>query len=173
MPLLDHAGVDQRVADARLFGRGARIVAKRLGTQEGIVGDSVQKIVLELVVLEITRTETRALFEHHDEARIQNIALFGSLRRRRSARRAEQWDTGSRMGPSEQYSERLEARERSQAGWDQWHARLGNTRLVLAVAFLMLALAWGRRGTPGQWLLVPSALFAAALLYHQRVQKLR
>ena len=77
------------------------------------------------------------------------------------------------MGPSEQYSERLEARERSQAGWDQWHARLGNTRLVLAVAFLMLALAWGRRGTPGQWLLVPSALFAAALLYHQRVQKLR
>src|SRR5258708_6966795 len=77
------------------------------------------------------------------------------------------------MSPSEQYSERLEARERSQARWDQWHARLGNTRLVLAAAFLILALAWGRRGTPGQWLLVPSALFAAALLYHQRVQKLR
>jgi hypothetical protein len=77
------------------------------------------------------------------------------------------------MGPSEQYSERLEARERSQAGWDRWHARLGNTRLVLAAVFLTLALAWGTRGTPPRWLLVPSALFAAALLYHHRVQKLR
>src|ERR1700680_20408 len=77
------------------------------------------------------------------------------------------------MGPSEQYSERLEARERSQARWDQWHARLGNTRLALAAAFLILALASGTRGTPGQWLLVASALFSAALLYHHRVQKLR
>jgi MutS domain V len=77
------------------------------------------------------------------------------------------------MGPSEQYSERLEARERSQAAWDQWHARLGNARLVIAAAFLLLALAWGTRATPGQWLLVPSVLFAAALLYHHRVQKLR
>src|SRR5260221_1277205 len=77
------------------------------------------------------------------------------------------------MGPSEQYSERLAARERSQAGWDRWHARLGHARLVIAAAFLILALAWGTRGTAGQWLLVPSALFAAALLYHHRVQKLR
>jgi hypothetical protein len=76
------------------------------------------------------------------------------------------------MGPSEHYSERLEARERSQARWDQWHARLGNTRLALAAAFLILASAWGTRGTPGQWLLVPSALFAAALLFHQHVQRL-
>src|SRR5882757_4196259 len=81
MTLLDHAGVDQRVADARLFGRGARIVAKRLGTQEGIVGDSVQKIVLELVVLEITRTETRALFEHHDaEAGERQLARHHAAR---------------------------------------------------------------------------------------------
>jgi len=43
--------------------------------------------------------------------------------------------------------------------------------LTLAAAFLMLALAWSTRGTPGQWLLVPAVLFAAALLYHQRVQK--
>ena len=77
------------------------------------------------------------------------------------------------MTPSEQYSERLEARERSQAGWDQWHARLGNARLSLAAAFLILALAWGTRGAPAPWLLVPSALFAAAVFYHQRVQKLR
>ncbi len=77
------------------------------------------------------------------------------------------------MGPSEQYSERLSARERSQARWDRWHARLGNIRLTLAAAFLMLALAWSTRGTPGQWLLVPAVLFAAALLYHQRVQRLR
>src|SRR5258708_34917219 len=77
------------------------------------------------------------------------------------------------MGPTEQYSERLEDRERSQAGWDRWHARLGNARLAIAAAFLILALAWGTRGTPGQWLLVPSAFFGAALLYHHRVQKLR
>jgi hypothetical protein len=77
------------------------------------------------------------------------------------------------MGPSEHYSERLEARERSQARWNRWHARLGNTRMALAAAFLILALACGTRGTPGQWLLVPSALFAAALLFHQRVQGLR
>jgi hypothetical protein len=77
------------------------------------------------------------------------------------------------MGPSEHYSERLEARERSQAGWDRWHARLGSTRLLLAASFLILALAWGTRGAPRQWLLVPTTLFAAALLYHQRVQRLR
>ena len=77
------------------------------------------------------------------------------------------------MGPSEHYSERLEARERSQARWDQWHARLGSIRLGVAAVFLILAWAWGTRGTPGQWLLVPSTLFAAALLYHQRVQRLR
>jgi len=76
------------------------------------------------------------------------------------------------MGPSEQYSERLETRERSQAALEQWHARLGTTRLLVAAGFLMLAWAWGTRGVPGQWLLVPSALFAAALLYHQRVQRL-
>jgi hypothetical protein len=77
------------------------------------------------------------------------------------------------MGPSEQYSERLEARERSQAGWDRWHARLGNVRMVLAGVFLLLALAWNTRGAPAQWMLLPLALFAAALLYHQRVRKLR
>jgi MutS domain V len=77
------------------------------------------------------------------------------------------------MGPSEHYLERLGARERSQARWDRWHARLGNTRLLLAAFFLILALAWGTRGAPGQWLLVPSTLFAAVVLYHQRIQRLR
>src|ERR1700738_2787788 len=77
------------------------------------------------------------------------------------------------MGPSEQYAQRLEDRERSQAGWDRWHARLGNTRLARGAAFLILVWAYGTRGTAGQWLLVESALFAAALLYHHRVQKLR
>jgi hypothetical protein len=46
-------------------------------------------------------------------------------------------------------------------------------RLALAAAFLALAAAWAGRGTPGQWLLAPAALFAAALFWHQRVQKLR
>lgn len=77
------------------------------------------------------------------------------------------------MGPSEHYSERLEARERARVRWDRWHARLGSTRLLLAAVFLILALAWGRRGAPGQWLLVPSTLFAAVLLYHQHIQRLR
>ncbi len=77
------------------------------------------------------------------------------------------------MGPSELYSERLEARERSRTRWDRWHARLGGARLGLAAAFLILALAWRTRGTAGWWLLVPSALFVAVVLYHQRVQRLR
>jgi hypothetical protein len=51
--------------------------------------------------------------------------------------------------------------------------RLGNVRLMLAAAFLILALACGKRDVPGQWLLVPSGLFAAAVLYHQRAQRLR
>jgi hypothetical protein len=77
------------------------------------------------------------------------------------------------MGPSDLYSERLEARERSRTRWDQWHARLGGARLGLAAGFLILAFAWRTRGTAGWWLLVPSALFVAVVLYHQRVQRLR
>ena len=77
------------------------------------------------------------------------------------------------MNPTAQYSERLEARERSQTRWDRLHDRLGSLRLVLAAAFLMLAVAWNTRGIAAQWLLAPLALFAAAVLCHQRVQRLR
>src|SRR5450631_2814450 len=77
------------------------------------------------------------------------------------------------MNPSDRYSERLESRERSLARWDRWHTRLGHARLALAAVFLILALAWSTRGTPGLLLLVPSALFGAAVLYHQRVRRLQ
>jgi hypothetical protein len=77
------------------------------------------------------------------------------------------------MGPSELYSERLEARERSRTRWDQWHAHLGGVRLGLAAASLILVLAGRTRAASGWWLLVPSALFVAVVLYHRRVQRLR
>jgi hypothetical protein len=78
------------------------------------------------------------------------------------------------MTPSEQYSERLGGCEKRLARFDQVHQRIGSARLVLAVAFLILAWVVVVRhvGSP-PWLLIPLGLFAALVLYHQKVQSRR
>ncbi len=78
------------------------------------------------------------------------------------------------MTPAELYSERLAQREKVLARFDGLHERIGSARLLLAVAFLILAWAGSaRRGPAMPWLLIPAGLFVAAVLYHQRIRRLR
>jgi len=77
------------------------------------------------------------------------------------------------MSPMEQYSARLEKREKSLAELDRSNGRAGIARLLLAAAFLILAWRSVARGIPLLWLLVPAGLFVGAVLYHQRVRTLR
>jgi MutS domain V len=77
------------------------------------------------------------------------------------------------VSPSAQYSERLRERELRLAGLDRVHARLGNTRLAIGASFLAaLSLCFNHWIAPA-WLLVPTAAFIAALIYHHRVRESR
>jgi hypothetical protein len=101
-----------------------------------------------------------------------------------AARAAKRWDTAPgvsyssletsyAVSPSEQYSDRLAQREASLARLDRLDGRVGSARLVLAAVFLTLA--WGCSGhrVSPAWLLVPTSLFTAVVLYHQRVRGLQ
>jgi hypothetical protein len=78
------------------------------------------------------------------------------------------------MTPTDQYAERLRERETRLAAEERRHARMGNLRLLLAAAFLVLAWCCAVRRQPAPpWLLLPGALFLAAVYYHQRVRAAR
>jgi hypothetical protein len=78
------------------------------------------------------------------------------------------------VSASEQYSQRLGAREKRLTELSRLHDRIGGVRLLLAGAFLVLA--WFcvvRRDLAPPWLLAPGGLFFALVFFHQRVRILR
>ncbi len=78
------------------------------------------------------------------------------------------------VSPSDQYRQRLEARQSRVAAYDRVHIRLGNMRLALAL--LAIALAWAslrRHVISPWWLLVPVAAFVAIAAYHSRILRRR
>ncbi len=78
------------------------------------------------------------------------------------------------MSPVDEYSERLRQREQSKVRWDALNGRIETARLGIAVLFLILACTSLARGMPSSpWLLVPTVLFLALVVYHQRVRTWR
>ncbi len=74
------------------------------------------------------------------------------------------------MIPAEEYGRRRRDREARVASFDKIHIRLGNFRLVLAVAAVVLAwAAFHSHYLSGLWLIVPFVLFAGIAVYHSRV----
>jgi hypothetical protein len=72
--------------------------------------------------------------------------------------------------PSEEYAQRLSAREADVAKFEKLHVRMGNVRLLLFVAGA-LAAWWSifRHAFSPWWLLVVVIVFAGAGLYHSQV----
>jgi hypothetical protein len=77
------------------------------------------------------------------------------------------------VNPSQQYSDRLEQREKSLARLDDTDRRIGTGRLLLGGVFLALLWACVARGAPAAWLALPAAVFAALVLFHERIRRLR
>lgn len=78
------------------------------------------------------------------------------------------------MSPVDEYSQRLRLREQSKVRWDTGNGRIETARLTLATLFLILAGMSLARGTPSSaWLLLPTVLFLALVLYHQRIRTRR
>jgi len=74
----------------------------------------------------------------------------------------------------EEYTQRLQARERLVARSEALHMRLGNVRLALAV--LAAVMAWEslrRHALSPWWILVPLILFVFVAAYHSRVLRTR
>lgn len=78
------------------------------------------------------------------------------------------------MIPAEEYGRRRRDREARVASFEKIHIRLGNFRLVLAVAAVVLAwAAFHSHLLSGWWLIVPFVLFAGIAVYHSRVLRAR
>lgn len=76
--------------------------------------------------------------------------------------------------PSEEYRQRQQAREALAARFEQTHLRLGNLRLLIALAAAaMLWWSLERDAFSAWWLLAPVALFAATAAYHAYVLRQR
>lgn len=78
------------------------------------------------------------------------------------------------MSPREEYSRRLQARQRRAAEYGRQHVRVGNLRLLifaLSVALAWLAF-WRHALSPG-WISVPFVAFALVASYHSRVLQRR
>jgi hypothetical protein len=78
------------------------------------------------------------------------------------------------VSPSEEYGQRLRAREASVARYERIHIRLGNFRLILAL--LAAGIAWAafrRHELSAYWLILPAALFAGIANYHSRILRSR
>ena len=78
------------------------------------------------------------------------------------------------MSPSEEYVQRLRAREARVAHYEKIHIRLGNIRLSLAL--LAGAIAWAAfrwHDLSPYWLILPAALFVAVANYHSRILRKR
>lgn len=72
--------------------------------------------------------------------------------------------------PSEEYKQRLQAREQRVAQFDRRHIRIGNTRLLIVIATLILAwFSVGRNAFSPWWLLACLGFFIALAAYHAKV----
>lgn len=78
------------------------------------------------------------------------------------------------MSPSEEYVQRLRARESKVAHNDKIHIRLGNIRLMLALLAAVIAWAAFRwHDLSPYWLILPAALFIGIAKYHSRILQAR
>ncbi len=74
------------------------------------------------------------------------------------------------MHPAEEYKQRLQAREQRVAQFDQQHIRIGNIRLLLVIATLIVAwFIFDRAALSPWWLLACLGLFIALVAYHTKV----
>jgi hypothetical protein len=72
--------------------------------------------------------------------------------------------------PSEEYRQRLHARESRVAHYEKVHIRLGNARLMLALLAAVIAWAAFRwHDLSPYWLILPAAVFVAVANYHSRI----
>ena len=72
--------------------------------------------------------------------------------------------------PAEEYKQRLQAREHRVAQFEKQHIRIGNLRLLIVLATLIVAwFSLERDAFSPWWLLVCLALFLALLIYHAKV----
>lgn len=78
------------------------------------------------------------------------------------------------MDPRQEYARRLEARRGIVSRLDALHIRLGNLRLVIAIAGVVLAwFALAERAANPIWLLAPVAAFIALAIYHDAILRRR
>jgi hypothetical protein len=73
------------------------------------------------------------------------------------------------LDPHTEYVRRLEKRVEVAARFDTRHIRVGNAKVMLAVAAVLIGWAAFRYGLSPLWLLGPAAIFIALLVYHDRV----
>lgn len=76
--------------------------------------------------------------------------------------------------PKSEYSRRLDERNAAAANYRRWHLRLGNLRLIVALAAMAIGWLSSRSGRISPWwLLLPAAAFAGLLIVHDRVRQFR
>jgi hypothetical protein len=72
--------------------------------------------------------------------------------------------------PKAEYEKRLQQRRSSVGSLDRWHHRIGNARLILFIAAVILAwLAFKARSISPWWILIPLCSFIGLALLHGRV----
>jgi hypothetical protein len=78
------------------------------------------------------------------------------------------------VSPSEEYVQRLSARESIVSRYEKVHIRLGNLRLTLALVAAVIAwVAFRWHYLSPYWLILPAALFAGVANYHSRILRAR
>ncbi len=77
------------------------------------------------------------------------------------------------MQAAEEYQQRLKARESRVAHYEQIHIRLGNFRVALVLAAIVLAWAVFKRDFAAWWLIAPLGVFVAVAVYHSRILRAR
>jgi hypothetical protein len=78
------------------------------------------------------------------------------------------------VSPSEEYVQRLHARQSAVARYEKIHVRLGNLRLALALFAALIAWAAFRwHDLSPYWLILPAILFVGIASYHSRILQSR